>query len=148
MNDAISVPAPAPTQDETTMALLAHILQIFTWWIGPLVIYLVKRDSKFVSFHAMQALLWQICVSVLTIVGIGLWIFLIFAMVMPHAGQPSSHQAPPVAFFVIFPIMWLGIMGISVTNIVLGVVFGVKASRGEWAAYPVIGRWAHRIVGA
>jgi hypothetical protein len=52
--------APAvPTSDETTLALLAHVLQIFTWWIGPLAIYLAKRDSKFVSFHAMQALLWQ-----------------------------------------------------------------------------------------
>ena len=55
MNDAISV--PAPTQDEKTMAMLAHILQIFTWWIGPLVIFLVKQDSKFVRFHALQALL-------------------------------------------------------------------------------------------
>ena len=147
MNNAISAPAPALTQDETTMALLAHILQIFTWWIGPLVIYLVKRDSKFVSFHAMQALLWQILVFILAIVGIGLWIILLIATVVPHAGQASSNQAPPVAFFVIFPIMWLGIMGLSVTNIVLGIVFGIKASRGEWASYPVIGGWARRIVG-
>ena len=52
--------APAvPTSDEETLAMLAHVLQIFTWWIGPLVIYLAKRDSKFVSFHAMQTLLWQ-----------------------------------------------------------------------------------------
>ena len=147
MNGAISVPAPAPTQDEMTMALLAHILQIFTWWIGPLVIYLVKRDSKFVSFHAMQALLWQICIFILSIVGICLGLFLIFATVFPHAGRPVPSQAPPPAFFIMFPIMWLGIMAISITNIVLGVVFAVKASRGEWASYPVIGHWARRIVG-
>ena len=34
-----------------------------------------------------------------------------------------------------------------VVNLVLGIVFGIKANRGEWAAYPVIGRWAHRITG-
>jgi hypothetical protein len=25
---------PAPTSDEKSMALLAHVLEIFTWWIG------------------------------------------------------------------------------------------------------------------
>ena len=67
-----------PTSDETTSALLAHVLQIFTWWIGPLAIYLAKRDSKFVSFHAMQALLWQF-----TMMGLGMvmglvWVFFFF----------------------------------------------------------------------
>ena len=49
-----------PTQDERTMALLAQVLQIVGWWIAPLVIFLIKRESKFVSFHALQALLLQI----------------------------------------------------------------------------------------
>jgi len=30
---------------------------------------------------------------------------------------------------------------------VLGIVYGIKASKGEWAAYPVIGRWARRLAG-
>jgi len=49
-----------PRQDERTMALLAHVLQLVGWWIPPLVIFLVKRDSRFVSFHALQPLLLQI----------------------------------------------------------------------------------------
>ena len=42
------------------------MLQIMLWWIAPLAIFLIKRDSKFVSFHALQALLLQ-AVYVLTI---------------------------------------------------------------------------------
>jgi len=45
-----------PTQDEKTFALLAHVLGIFSGFIAPLVFFLVKRDSKFVSFHALQSL--------------------------------------------------------------------------------------------
>ena len=37
---------------------------ISTWWIGPLVIFLIKRSSQFVSFHALQALFWQIIFTV------------------------------------------------------------------------------------
>src|SRR5262244_4325887 len=49
-----------PTQDERTMALLAHVLGIFAGFLAPLIFFLVKRDSKFVSFHALQALAWHI----------------------------------------------------------------------------------------
>ena len=43
------------TPDERTLALLAHMLQIMLCWIAPLAIFLIKRQSKFVSFHALQA---------------------------------------------------------------------------------------------
>jgi len=43
------------------------MLQILLWWIAPLAIFLIKRNSKFVSFHALQALLLQ-AVYVLTII--------------------------------------------------------------------------------
>jgi len=146
MNDTSSAPAP-PTQDETTMALLAHVLQIFTWWIGPLVIYLVRRESKFVSFHALQALFWQITMVVVGAIGMGFWIFLIFAMVISHAGKAAPNHGPPPVFFLVFPLFWLGFLVFWVANIVIGVVFGIKAGRGEWASYPLLGRWARRVVG-
>src|SRR5580704_17545146 len=47
------------TQDERTMGTLAHVLQLVGGWIAPLIIFLVKRDSRFVSFHALQVLLLQ-----------------------------------------------------------------------------------------
>jgi len=140
------IPSPSPSEDEKTMALLAHILQIFTWWIGPLVIYLIKRESKFVAFHAMQALLWQIALMVLTIFGVMLWVVLMVAIVLAHIGTAPANTTPPLELFAVIPLLWLGIVAISLGNIVLGVVFAVRASRGEWAAYPVIGGWARRIV--
>src|SRR3954469_20624555 len=51
--------APLPTEDEKNLAMLNYILSIFSGFLAPLVIWLVKRDSKFVAFHALQTLLWH-----------------------------------------------------------------------------------------
>lgn len=45
------------------------------------------------------------------------------------------------------PIFWLFIMGAAAITLTLGIMYCLKAMRGEWAAYPVIGRWARKIVG-
>jgi hypothetical protein len=34
-----------------------------------------------------------------------------------------------------------------VIKLVLAVVYGVKAGRGEWAQYPLLGRFARHILG-
>jgi uncharacterized protein len=130
---------PPPTQDERTMAFLAHLLQVFTGFIGPLIIFCVKQDSRFVKFHALQSLVWQLCYMALFFV---LMIGLFFSMFSSVAHiPPGSHQGPPPGFFVFFPLLWLVMMGGWVVNVILGVVYGLKANRGEWAAYPIIGHW-------
>ena len=47
-------------------------------WIAPLVIFLVKRQSRFVSFHALQVLLFEGVVILLTMIS-----------------QPTSSFHPP-----------------------------------------------------
>ena len=145
---AAAIPTPGPTKDEQTLAFLAQFLQIFTGFIAPLVIYLMKRESRFVSFHAMQALLWQI-IYLVVIIAVFIIAFVgAFATIMTQPQPPSGSQQPPAAVFLLFPLFWLIFMGGWVLNLVIGIVYGIKANRGEWAAYPVIGRWARRIVGA
>lgn len=121
------------------MAFLAHLLQVFTGFIGPLIIFCVKQDSRFVKFHALQSLVWQLCyMALIFFVAIGFF-FSIFAS-FAHI-PPGSHQGPAAGFLIFFPLLWLLIMGGWIVNVILGVVYGLKANRGEWAAYPVIGHW-------
>jgi uncharacterized Tic20 family protein len=138
----------APTQDEKTMAMLAHVLQIFTWWIGPLVIFMVKQDSKFVRFHALQALLWQIALIVFWMIGMAVWFAVIFSTVFTGIGKTTANPALPFSVFVGFGMIWLLLMAVYLSNIAFGIWFGIKAGRGEWAGYPLIGRWARHIVKA
>lgn len=68
MADTAPSPAPAspagdgkPPKDECSMAMLCHLLAIFTGFLGPLIIWLVKKDSsKFVDDQGKEALNFQI----------------------------------------------------------------------------------------
>ncbi len=131
------------TQDERTIALLAHMLQIMLWWIAPLAIFLIKRDSKFVSFHALQALLLQ-AVYVLTIIAGMVLAFGVF--ILSAALAPEGSNAVPPEFYFLMPVLWLSLMGMGVVVLLAGIVYGVKAGRGEWAEYPVLGTLARRIL--
>jgi len=132
----------APADDEKSMALLAHVLQLVGWWIAPLIIFLVKRESRFVSFHALQALFLQILVLVVWVAGM-VGFFVLMFLTIP-ANAPKNAPPPPVVF--LFPLIWVGAMGVWVVMLVAAIVYGIKAGRGEWAAYPILGALARRIV--
>jgi uncharacterized protein len=131
---------PEPTQDERSMAFIAHLLQIFTGFMGPLVILVIKQNSLFVKFHALQALMWQLCYMALFLGGFALCFFAMFVGVFHEISRSHNPSTFP-AFFLLFPLLWLFVMGGWVANVILGVVYGVKANRGEWAGYPFIGKW-------
>jgi uncharacterized membrane protein len=144
MEETPPIGAIEPAQDERTMAVLAHVLQVVGWWIAPLIILLVKRESRFVSFHALQAFLLQIVYMIVMGVFMVVW-FGTFFLTMAHHGG-ASNAAPPPAFFVLFPLVWLGFMGMWVVMLTVAIVYGIKAGRGEWAEYPLLGSLSRRIL--
>lgn len=78
---------PPPTSDDKTMALLAHILGIPTWFIGPLVIYLMKKDaSPFVADQAKEALNFQITIGILYVVAVLTACIVVGGIIAPAAG--------------------------------------------------------------
>ena len=129
----------APTEDERTMAMLAHLLMAFTGFIGPLVIFCVKQNSRFVRFHSLQALIWH--AIYLGLVFLFMAVFFVGMITSLIHNPPEPHSQTPPAFVYFFPFIWLGFMGGWVVNLILGVVYAIKANRGEWAAYPVYGKW-------
>lgn len=132
---------PAPTQDECTFGLLAHLLQIFAGFMGPLVILILKHQSRFVKFHALQSLIWQLSFMALFLSGFALMFFSAFATVFHEAVRKTHGPAPFPIVFLMFPVLWLFAISGWATNVVLGIVYGIKAHQGEWARYPIIGRF-------
>jgi len=137
-----------PTEDERTFAMLAHVLQFFAGFIPPLVIYLVKRNSRFVAFHALQALLWQITYFVIIMLGMMTMFASMFGVIAHQAHSGAANGAPPVGFFVGFGAFWLIFLAGWIVNLFLAIYFGIKSYHGEWAAYPILGRWARRLANA
>ena len=67
--DSITDPAAVPTQDERTWGMVAHLAALaffilpFGNILGPLVVWLAKRDqSTFVALHAKEALNFNITI--------------------------------------------------------------------------------------
>jgi uncharacterized protein len=148
---SVSLPTPAPppepviTQDDRTMAVLAHALQVVGGFIAPLVILIMKRDRPFVAFHALQALLLQVLYVLMWVVGMVVWFAVIFGTIARSGGSPQPN-APPPLLFAFFPLLWLGAMALWVAMIVVAVVYSIKAGRGEWARYPLIGGLARKFL--
>src|SRR5215510_276493 len=134
---------PTPSSDEKTLAMLAHVLQVVSWFIAPLVILLIKRESKFVRFHALQVLLLHL-LYIAVFVAL-MCLFFVLAIGSLPAGD--ARGAPPPFFFGSVFALWCGMGTVWVLMIVLAIVYGIRAGRGEWAPYPIVGRWALRLAG-
>lgn len=102
---------PPGRQDDTVWAILAH-LSIFAFGlIGPLVIYLIYKDtSPFTRHHAAEALNFHITLLIATIVSIPL-IFVLIGI--------------PLLFAIV------------IVGIVFGIIAAVAASRREPYRYPL-----------
>ena len=98
------------SKDDKTFALLAHLLGIVTSFIGPLVIYLVKKDqSPHVADQAKEALNFQITICIGYLIASVLSIILIGVL--------------------LFPVLW-------VCNLIFCIIGGLKANEGELYRYP------------
>lgn len=100
------------------MAMLAYLLGIVTGFIGPLIIWLIKKDqSKFVAYHGLQSLFFQIALNIVMF-ALGITVILAIAA----------------------PLVWIA-------GIVFTVIAGMAANRGEWYELPVVGKYARQQAG-
>jgi uncharacterized protein len=113
-----TTPPPAisgsPPQDQRTLALVAHLLGILTWFVGALIIWLISKDDAnkgFVTDQAKEALNFQITLTlayivafILTVISLGLLFFV-----------PT--------------LVWIA-------NLVFCILAGLKANNGESYRYP------------
>ncbi|HIJ70620.1 MAG TPA: DUF4870 domain-containing protein [Planctomycetes bacterium] len=63
-------PSEGPSQNAKNMALLCHLLGFFTCFIGPLIVWLIKKDDDpYIDQQGKEALNFQITVTLASIVG-------------------------------------------------------------------------------
>jgi uncharacterized Tic20 family protein len=139
MSTEAAVALPVPTPDERKLAMLAHVLQLFGGFIAPLIIFLVKKDSRFVRFHAVQPLIWQCVLMVLSMVLMMGFMASMF-LAIPFDQKPGGP--PPAGFLIFFGGFWFLMMAQWGINLFLAIFFGIKSYEGAWSRYPLIGRLA------
>ena len=112
-------------------------------WIVPLVIYLVDKENKFIAFHAMQALLLGVFV---TIVNIILAIIIAVSFVGAVAGAAMLNPFAATAGF--GAIIITGIIAVVIGILVLigAIIALVKGMKYEIYQIPIVGKLAEKIV--
>lgn len=110
--------------EDKTLGLVAYVLAIFTSWLGPLILWLVKKDqSKFVAYHCIQALMLMGAAFVVAVI--------CNILTVLHLGV------------IALPIY--GIIGLG--SLVLNIIAAIAASKGEWYEMPIIGSYARKAAG-
>jgi uncharacterized Tic20 family protein len=105
---------PAPifetTPEERTWGMLCHLLGIVLGFVGPLIMWLIKKDeSPFVDDQGKEALNFQITVLIAMIVSSALMFIIIGCVLVPL---------------------------LAIANIVFIVIASMAANRGETYRYP------------
>jgi hypothetical protein len=115
------------TRDDKLWATAAHVAGFAGYvfalgqYLAPLALYLVFRQkSKFIAFHALQSLFFQLSVLVV--------------------GTISGMLTGLLVGYLMLAI-------VAVAAIVYPILIARRAFVGEWAEYWLVGRWAREIVG-
>lgn len=100
-----------PSKDALNLAVLCHVLGFFTSFLGPLILWLMKKDGDaYVEHHGREALNFQITLLIAYVVG-GLLSFVCIGLVIIAA-------------------TWIA-------DIVFSILAAVAASKGQRYEYPV-----------
>ncbi|MCB0825159.1 MAG: DUF4870 domain-containing protein [Armatimonadetes bacterium] len=115
------------SRNERLAATGAHAAGIllsatFLGWVIPLVMYFANKEkSKFVAFHSMQAVLYQLVIAVVGLI----------------AG---------IAVFITFGILWFLPIAVGMIGLLFGIVAAVQAFKGKTFMLPIAGDYARKIV--
>jgi uncharacterized Tic20 family protein len=146
MSEAVIHPDPSarPTSDERLMAALAHGSVLFSLFgpIGPVLVWISqRRKSAYASFHALQAMGYQmlffwvgIAVALLVVL---LWACLLIPIMASLGADSRRFELAPLAFegfFFLFMFLFWGLYFAG------GAVGAILCLRGREFHYPYLGK--------
>lgn len=118
--------SPEPTSDQQTWRVLAHASALIQFvgipsFVGPLVVWLIRREDPVVEPHARAALNFQLSLIIYFVVGVVVAIIAALTIV----GILLS----------ILIILFLGML--VVAEVVFAILASLAASRGQTYSYPL-----------
>lgn len=126
--------------EEKLMSLLSHLSIIIPniGVIAPIIIWVTQKDkSKFVRFHAIQAIFFQLLFFVLIMASIFIGLILMFISLPFITRNPDA--VPGALFWTSMGIMNL-YFPLWIIFAIYAIVAGVKSFKGKLFRYWIIGR--------
>lgn len=104
-------------------------------FLVPIIIFVIEKESKFVKFHSMQAILLS---------AVGVVLSIILAIIISIATAAIIHSGGYGALGVL-SILSLLIWIIAIALFVFSIIAAVKSYKYEIYKLPLIGNWAEKI---
>lgn len=140
----------APTQDERTLAGLAHgsiLLGLFTNGVGgivaALVIWAMQKDkSPYAAAQALQSMVYQGVTFLITMLAWCCWGILYMLMIfVPLISNPGAYDVAPPAGLWVGMFLMVVPFGIWALVILYGLYGAVRCLGGHDFKYAIIGNW-------
>ncbi|MCX7878911.1 MAG: DUF4870 domain-containing protein [Ignavibacteria bacterium] len=127
------------SQEERLLSLFSHFSIMFGGFFVPLIFWLINREkSKYVSFHSLQALWFQIVYVIFILSFVVVFLIVFFAVGSGTGMFGGKNEMPPimiiimVIFYILLFVVIFGAMGYALYA-------GYKSYKGAFVKYPVIG---------
>ena len=113
--------ASCVTQEDKQTAMFIYLLGIFTGFIGPLILWMMKRDqSKFIDHHGKEMINFSITVAIV-------------AFAVGLVGGPLVVITFGLGALIVVPLM----MALHIYALVMLIINAMKANKGEWCEFPI-----------
>lgn len=139
------------TSDERLMAMLSHLSILFGGIILPIILWAVQKDkSKFVRYHALQAIFFHIAYIAILVIVIILLAIVMIVFGIGLGALTSNSKSDPGAFpvvvlllvFVFYGAIFISVFGAMAYEIYLA----IKSYNGAYTKIPIIGNIIYRKV--
>jgi uncharacterized membrane protein len=116
--------------DENVAALLSYVAT----WVSGLIFFLIEKESRFVRFHAMQAILLG---ATFVIVWIVVWIFSFIGIFISAAVSDVLSGLVGIVITLLFVVIIIGFL-------IAFVMCLIKAYQKQYFKLPVLGNFAEK----
>ncbi len=115
-----AVPGAPPGDEDRLLGMLVHLLAILSGFVGPLVLWLVKKDeSSFLNHHGRETLNFQ-------------FTLLLIAVALVPIGGALFFFTMGLGTLLLFPLL----IGVSIFALVVEILCCVRAWEGQSCRYP------------
>jgi len=141
-----------PSSDESLMAAISH----FFGFLVALIVWATQKDkSRFVRFQSIQAMAFDICVSIIMLLVVGLLMIIVFGVLalgvgdIAILGSQANPTAEPVRTVValmaavplLIPCIFIPVVGVI---FVVRLIATIQTFQGKNFRYPWIGNWIEK----
>lgn len=139
------------TSEEKLMAMLSHLSIVFGGIVLPIIFWATQKEkSKYITFHALQAIFFQLTYIVIVVfvvcILVFVSIFLGLGLGVMTAGTTSDSPGF-AAIFIVFIIAAYALILLSVAAAIgYGVYLAIRSYNGAYVKVPIIGKIVYKKV--